>query len=246
MNNILNTEYLYDIFSYANESRVDISSFFRALFGNQDFRNMINAKPFDISNVLKIVDVGEKTNRHLSKNQIRYLSFLVAEFLDRTMVSMTDIPKYVDVSDIFDRFDSYHSQDVDDVIFSLMTKKNQTYRLRKSTKEAFLKEDLLKRNFLKLYPMRKYDSFDAVFDAKTFTKLYQAEGNVLFLSKDLEALFGNEYFIHRYCAGNKIFCFTDKNIKLRYKSSLYLFVIGEEKITLAEPNGTETDFLFSN
>ena len=148
MNKILTIEYLYDVFEYSLEHNKDPRLFFANLFLNDDFINMILNKPFDITNVLNVVINSKKSKTNISKNEIRYLSFLVAEFIEKTEIEITRLPSYINVSDVINNFTYYHSQDIDVVIFQLITIYNQKYKFRKSTKESFLNEDRLLQNFI--------------------------------------------------------------------------------------------------
>ena len=246
MNSGLTTEYLYEVLTYASEKQKDIESIFGRLFLNEDFIMMIMTKPFDIQRVLSVVDSSKKKGASVDKNKIRYLSFLISMFLDKTIVEPKKIPQYISPSDVFGNFNYYHSQDVDNIIFLLINQKNERYKLRKINKNKLLDESQLLNNFLKLYPIKKFSSFNEIFDQKLLSKIYVSENDILFYSDDINDLLDNQYFVYRYCVGNRVFCFTSKEQTPHYRSSLYLFIINDDGIKLIEPSGQESIFQFSN
>ena len=246
MNKDLTLEYLYQIFDYSLEYDISPSVYFPSICKNRDFINMVNSKPFDITNILDEISKHKSSNISIDKNQIRFLAFLISEFLDRTEIPIEKVPKYIDIQYVFLYFNQLHSQDITNIIFDIFTRFNEKYRLRKTMSDIFLDEEKLLQNFLRLYPIKEYRGFDVIFDPRLRKRIYIYNNNVLLLSQDLKSLSDDEYFKQRYIVGNKVYCFTNETIKPHSDFSLYLFSVSPKNITLTEPSGLKHLFTFSN
>lgn len=247
MNKTLTTEYLFNIFKHAVEKKKNLSSFFDDLFKEENFINMVLTKPFDIEPIIRIIDDSKTSRTMPSINQIRYLSFLIAEFIERTSLNIKYIPKYIDVNDILNEFIYLHLQDIDNVIFYLFTSYNTKYKLRKASCKVLLNEEKVLENFKRLYPIKRFDSFRLIYDSKLSKRIYVNDySEVLFFYAENDGLFSDEYFKQKYLIGNKVYCFS-KNVNIRqYYSRIYLFLVGFDRIKLFEPNGISYSFVLSN
>ena len=99
---------------------------------------------------------------------------------------------------------------------------------------------------MKLYPIKRFRDFSLIFDSKIMKRLYIRDNEVLLLANDIDSLIINDYFVQRYCVGNKVFCFTNSKPHLYLKTPLYLLFVHDEGITFIEPSSVEHQFLFSN
>ena len=245
MNKLLTLGSLFTVFFYAQEKKKDFYSFYGSLFSNKDFIKMLDSEPYDISKIYELIDNSKDAKQEATKEQIKYLVFLITEFLDRTTVGIKKVPKYIDVKDVFENYNYYHSQDIDNIIFLLFTKYNQKYKLRKANIEKYNNEDNLLKNFIYLYPFNRFSDFKLVFDQTLYQRLYIKDNEILLFVND-SSLLENNYFKQRYCVGNKIYCFSNIKKETPKDVTIYSFIISSEGITLIEPNGLECLFSFSN
>ena len=247
MNKELTIEYLYDVFSFAIDSGVHPKAFFKDLFGCPDFINMMNNRPFDIGQIESLIKRQKPQTFNINLNQIRYLSFLIVEFIDRTTIALRDIPSYIDADAIITNFLYYHSQDIDTVIFDLIVARNQKYKLRKATKEKFLDVDNVYSNFLYLFPIKRFLSFKARYDPILYQTIYVNDDNhILLLSNDIDSLMKNDYFVQRYMKGNVVFCFTEQMRGSNEAAPINLLSVCQEGIWFCPPGGIKRLFSFSN
>ena len=195
--------------------------------------------------IYSLISGAKSLTRWPSKGEIRYLSFLTADFILKTDVPLPKIPSYIDASDVFVNYNRYHSQDTDVVISILMTKHNQRYKLRKACKQAFMDEESLIKNLKRIYPLKRFDDFRSIFDYNLMQRLYMSGNEILLMAEDPKALFSDTYFIQRYCLGNIIYLFTDKDVEIERHSSINSFVMEEDRIIYIDSSGIKYYFMFS-
>ncbi len=245
MNKELTIEYLYDVFSYASKKQKDFSYLFNDLLKNNDFLQMIENKPFDITRILMVIDTAKGSDVVWNINKIRYLSFLISEFIDRTNVNKKLLDRYIYPDDVFVNFNYYHSQDINNVIFYLFIKHNERFKLRKLSDKTFLDAKDLSKPFIKLFPFKRFDFLKLIFDKKISKQLFCLEEEILLYSDEINELLEDDYFVQRYCVGNKIYCFTNKQPKYINKYTIYYFIIKEDGLSLITPSGITHKFWFS-
>ena len=248
MNKILVTDYLYNLFIFAKDNNIHPNDIFMDLFKNEQFIQMINCKPHDILEIKRLVLSKKKTKNHPSNEMLRYLSYLIASFLETTKVEYKSIIKYINPNYIFKNYIQYHSKDVAEVIFELMIKYNEKYRIRKM---VFDYEDALtamKYNLLRLFPLKRFEQFEQIIDWRIDNIVfYTKQGEILIWSDNLDELFEDDYFKNRYLIGNKVYCFSNKdNCPKTPPTSLYFFYIKKEEIIFIEPGDKKHSFKISN
>ena len=248
MNKILVTEYLYNLFIFAKNNSVHPKDVLVDLFKNEQFVNMVRCKPHDILEI-KLIIVQKKKSKNLPSNdEIRYLSFLIASFLETTQVEYRFIPKYIDTTDIIKNYIQYHSKDIEEVIFDLLIKYNEKYQARKM---VFDYEDALtamKHNLLRLFPLKRFEEFEQIIDWRIESLLFYAKkGEILIWSDNISGLLNDEYFKNKYVIGNKIYCFSSQdNCPKTPPTALYFFNVKNDGIVFQEPGGLRHYFKISN
>lgn len=246
MNKTLIIEYLYDVFSYSNKNKKDLSCSFKELLKNKDFLQMIENKPFDITKIFATINQCKKSSVEWTANKIRYLSFLISEFISLTSVNIKLLCRYIDPNDIFINYNNYHSQDINNVIFELFIKYNEKFKLRKLNVKSFSDIDKIVQIFIRLFPFNRFELFDSIFDKKLMIKILCLGNEILLFSSNIDELLSNDYFIQRYCVGNKVYCFVNEGHNKANRFNIYYFVISKSELTLITPGGLRHTFSFSN
>ncbi len=248
MSNELLIEYIYETLLFADLNNRNIISVFNGLFKNDEFLKMIDGKPFDEEKIHLFIQKSSLSKRKLDIKdyEIRYLAFLTMQTIQKTYIKKNKIPKYINLKKNISLLMKFHTQDVDDVIFQLMSEYNERYCLRKTSEMYFLEEDTLFDRFQMLYPFKRFDNFKLFFDSPLFLPLYIYKNEILMYSSDLISLLDNPYFFQRYCVGYKIYCFCNLEQDISPKFPLYRFIINETNLTLIEPNGLRKIFKYSN
>ena len=248
MNRVLVTQYLYDLFLFAKNYRIHPKDMLNDLFMNEQFIQMMKCKPHDILEIKRLI-FKEKKSKNLPSNEaLRYLSFLIAAFLETTNVDYKFITRYIDAVDIIDNYIQYHIKDTNEVIFDLMIRYNEKY---KSRKMVFDYEDALtamKYNLLRLFPLKRFEQFEQIIDWRIDNIVfYTKQGEILIWSDNLDELFEDDYFKNKYLIGNKVYCFSNKdNCPKTPPTSLYFFYIKKEEIIFIEPGDKKHSFKISN
>lgn len=249
MNKILSNEALFDLLTYGVEKNIHPSSYYNDLFNNEDFIRMILNQPFDISNILKIIDNKRKRTFSLSTNCLRYIAFLTVEFIDKTIIDIRNITSYIQIDDVINNFNYYHSQDIDETILNLITNHNERFKIRKLNINK-IDEDNILNLFLRLYPLKKYQYLKNIYDTKLSLTLYYSDINeIIIYSDDPSSLFSNQYFTQRYVIGNKVICFTKDDYHIspnNMSSSIELFIMNTNEIRYYESSGKLHIFKISN
>lgn len=246
MNKELTKTYLYNTLEFGLMNKKDMNSYFPRLLKNDEFKNMIMCKPYNPLRVQESIYKSKNASNSINEEVIRYIAFLFSEFLDKVDIPINKVSSYFNVNDIIENFAYYHSQNVDDVIFTLITKYNEKYKLRKMSKMSFIGEVSLFENLYTLYPIKSFNKFELLFDLKMLKEILVKDNEVVFYTDNYFELMNNVYFVQKYCVGNKLYCFTTNEKMTRNVTSTTFFVIKDDCIELIEPNGSRHKFLYSN
>ena len=241
MNKTLTIDALYDLFIFGRENRVHPKRFFKLIFTDDDFINLLQNKPHDIIRLEGIIASLEKSNFQLSDNQLRYLSYLIVTFIHSTNIPLNKIHQYLNADDILDNFNYYHLKDEQEVIFELMTRHNEKYII--NGLNLYIDEfiEALKYNLSTLYPFKRFEDFELIIDHRSPSIiLYIKEGEVLFYTDNIKDIVRDNYMLNRYLLGNACYIFSNETIDIDVINppfTLYYFEMHEKEIRLYEPGG---------
>ena len=247
MNKLLLIDLIYDVFKFGIDNNINPTSYFKDLFKNEEFIKLLNIEQHNFNDIKRLVLVHKKTNTLPSLNEVRYLAFLIASFIDIAIVPVNKLTKYINPKDIFDNFDYYHTKDEREVIFELMIEYNSKYLIRGL--KFYLEDDLflVKENLLKIFPFKRFEEFELIYqnNYSKITVFYSKKDEVLFYYSDIKELLSDDYFKNKYIVGNGVYCFSREPINLLpkdYVSTIYYFQIKDKEILFTDPSGNQVAF----